>query len=239
MRPASIAPAEITIVGTLRRPAAIRRPGTFLSQAATKTRPSNGCAVAIVSTLSAINSRETSEYFIPTCPIARPSQTAIAGKTIGVPPPMATPVFTASVILSKNMCPGTMSFWDETIPISGRAISASESPRAFRIARCGAAAGPCVSRSLRMGIVLFLGFAEGKNRAREPGVQSLPEASRRAGISSRYRTARGFASGLCHRTNARGGFQPTPPDGLRRAAATEAPEPHRSPEAPRSTGPLC
>ena len=134
-----MAPAEITIEGTLRRPAAMRRPGTFLSQAAISTNPSKGCAVAIASTLSAINSRLTSEYFIPAWPMARPSQTAIAGKTIGTPPAMATPCFTASVTLSRNMWPGTMSFWELTTPMSGRSSSASQRPSALRMARCGAA----------------------------------------------------------------------------------------------------
>ena len=52
---------------------------------------------------------DTREYFIPICPIAIPSQTAIAGTMIGVPPAIATPSLTASVILSRFMCPGTIS----------------------------------------------------------------------------------------------------------------------------------
>ena len=38
---------------------------------------------------------------IPTCPIAIPSQTAIAGNTTGTPPAIATPNLTASTILSR------------------------------------------------------------------------------------------------------------------------------------------
>ena len=41
------------------------------------------------------------EYFIPTCPIAIPSHTAIAGNITGVPPAIATPSLTACVILSR------------------------------------------------------------------------------------------------------------------------------------------
>ena len=37
----------------------------------------------------------TREYFIPMCPIAIPSHTAIAGNIIGVPPAAATPSLTA------------------------------------------------------------------------------------------------------------------------------------------------
>jgi hypothetical protein len=41
--------------------------------------------------------------------MAMPSQTAMAGKTMGVPPAIATPSFTASTILSMFMWPGTIS----------------------------------------------------------------------------------------------------------------------------------
>ena len=46
---------------------------------------------------------------MPRWPMAMPSQTAMAGKTMGVPPAIATPSFTASTILSIFMCPGTIS----------------------------------------------------------------------------------------------------------------------------------
>ena len=108
-RPASIGPPEQKIVGIFSRAAAISSPGTFLSQLGTITRPSNPCAKAMHSVLSAIRSLVTREYFIPICPMAMPSQTAMAGKTTGMPPAMATPILTASTILSKFICPGTIS----------------------------------------------------------------------------------------------------------------------------------
>ncbi len=108
-RPASIGPPDTKIVGILTRAAAIKSPGTFLSQLGIHTSPSNWCAKAIHSVLSQIKSRVTREYFIPTCPIAIPSHTAMAGNTTGVPPAMATPIFTASVILSRFIWPGTIS----------------------------------------------------------------------------------------------------------------------------------
>ena len=58
---------------------------------------------------SAIRSRVTSEYFMPTWPMAMPSHTAMAGNSTGVPPAARTPAFTASAILSSSMCPGTIS----------------------------------------------------------------------------------------------------------------------------------
>ena len=107
-------------------------------------------AMAMDSVESAISSRETSEYFMPSCPIARPSHTAMAGKTSGTPPARATPCFTASTTLSRFMCPGTMSFFELTMPISGRSISSSVRPRAFMSASLGAAEGPLVILSLRI-----------------------------------------------------------------------------------------
>ena len=107
--PASMGPPETKIVGILILAAAIRRPGTFLSQLGIITRPSKPWAMAIHSVLSQIRSLVTREYFMPTCPMAMPSHTAMAGNTMGVPPAMATPIFTASTILSRFICPGTIS----------------------------------------------------------------------------------------------------------------------------------
>ena len=80
---------------------------------------------------SQMRSRVTSEYFMPTWPIAMPSQTAIAGKTTGMPPAMATPILTASTTLSMFMWPGTTSLKELTIPTRGRSISSSVQPSAW------------------------------------------------------------------------------------------------------------
>lgn len=53
----------------------------------------------MVSTLSAISSLLGRLYFMPTCPMAIPSQTPMDGTSIGVPPAMRTPAFTASATL--------------------------------------------------------------------------------------------------------------------------------------------
>ena len=128
--PASIGPPLTNTVGMFKRAAAIKSPGTFLSQLGIITSPSKPCASVIASVESAIKSRVTSEYFIPWCPIAIPSQTVIAGNIMGVPPAIATPSFTAWAILSKLICPGTISLYEETIPINGLACSSSVSPSA-------------------------------------------------------------------------------------------------------------
>ena len=102
-RPAIMGPPLTKIVGMLILAAAIRSPGTFLSQLGTMTSPSNWWAMAMASVESAIRSLVTREYFMPICPMAMPSQTAMAGNTMGVPPAMATPIFTASTTLSRFM----------------------------------------------------------------------------------------------------------------------------------------
>ena len=65
MRPASMGPPETNTVGIFSLAAAMRRPGTFLSQFGTITRPSKPCARVIASVESAIISRVIREYFIP------------------------------------------------------------------------------------------------------------------------------------------------------------------------------
>ena len=129
-RPDIIGPPEQTTAGMFSLTAAIIIPGTILSQFGTSTRPSNACAIAIVSTLSAISSRLARLYFMPMCPIAIPSHTPIAGTSIGVPPAILTPAFTASATLSRCMCPGTISLFAETTPISGRSSSSLVYPMA-------------------------------------------------------------------------------------------------------------
>ena len=65
-------------------------PGTILSQLGMQTMPSNRWASIIVSTLSAMISREGREYFIPECPIAIPSSTPIVLNRNGTPPAART-----------------------------------------------------------------------------------------------------------------------------------------------------
>ena len=107
--PASIAPPDTTIVGRLRRSAAISMPGTILSQLGTRTSASKGWAVAMTSIESAMSSRDAREYFIPVCPMAIPSHTPMTGKVTGLPPASLTPALTASTILLSWTWPGMIS----------------------------------------------------------------------------------------------------------------------------------
>jgi hypothetical protein len=93
--PASIGPPLQTMAGMSSLAAAITMPGTILSQLGTSTRPSNGCARAIISTESATSSRLPSEYFMPSWFMAMPSHTPIVPNMMGVAPAMRTPSLTA------------------------------------------------------------------------------------------------------------------------------------------------
>ena len=68
------------------RAIAIMAPGMFLSQPPTATTPSMLCAPQAVSMESAMTSRDTSEYFIPSVPIEMPSLTVMVPKICGMPP---------------------------------------------------------------------------------------------------------------------------------------------------------
>ena len=57
------------------RAIAIMPPGMFLSQPPTTSTPSMHCPLTLVSIASAITSRDTSEYFIPSVPMPMPSVT--------------------------------------------------------------------------------------------------------------------------------------------------------------------
>ena len=68
------------------RAIAIIAPGMFLSQPPMATTPSMLWAPQAVSIESAMTSRETSEYFIPSVPIEMPSLTVMVPKTWGMAP---------------------------------------------------------------------------------------------------------------------------------------------------------
>ena len=68
------------------RAIAIIAPGMFLSQPPIATTPSIDCAPHAVSIESAMTSRETSEYFMPSVPIEMPSLTVIVPNICGIAP---------------------------------------------------------------------------------------------------------------------------------------------------------
>ena len=67
------------------------QPGMFLSHPPRVTKASNPSQPATVSIESAITSRETREYFIPSVPIEIPSEMVIVLKITALPPASSAP----------------------------------------------------------------------------------------------------------------------------------------------------
>ena len=78
------------MAGMFMRAIAIIAPGMFLSQPPIASTPSMLCAPQAVSIESAITSRETSEYFMPSVPIEMPSLTVMVPKICGIAPAART-----------------------------------------------------------------------------------------------------------------------------------------------------
>ena len=126
--PASIGPPETNTTGMFKRMAAINIPGVILSQLEIHTIASAQCAFTMYSTLSAIISRDGSEYSIPSWPIAIPSSTAIVLNSLATPPAAST---SRATIWPKSLrwtCPGTNCVNEFTIAIMGLPKSLSFMP---------------------------------------------------------------------------------------------------------------
>src|SRR5213080_4257936 len=83
-------PPYTNTAGMFMRAMAISAPGMFLSHPPTASTPSTHWALHTVSIESAITSRETREYFIPSVPMEMPSLTVIVPKVWGMPPAART-----------------------------------------------------------------------------------------------------------------------------------------------------
>jgi len=83
-------PPYTNTAGMFMRAMAISAPGMFLSHPPTANTPSTHWALHTVSIESAITSRETREYFMPSVPMEMPSLTVIVPKVCGMPPAART-----------------------------------------------------------------------------------------------------------------------------------------------------
>jgi hypothetical protein len=70
---------------------AIRQPGMFLSQPPMATNPSKPWQPTTVSMESAMTSRDTSEYFMPSVPMEMPSEMVMVLNTTALPPDSLMP----------------------------------------------------------------------------------------------------------------------------------------------------
>ena len=85
---------------------------------------------------------------MPSWFMAMPSQMPITPNSNGVPPAARTPALTASTTERRCMWPGTTSLNELAMPMNGRSISASLTPRARSSERCGARWMPRLISSL-------------------------------------------------------------------------------------------
>ena len=96
-----------------------------------------------------MTSRLAREAFIPSWPMATPSDTAIVTNSREVPPPLFTPSLTRSARRSRWTLHGVASFQVLATATNGFSMSSSDIPMARRYDRLGARAGPPFIASLR------------------------------------------------------------------------------------------
>ena len=107
---------------------AIMQPGMFLSQPPMATKPSMPSQPTTVSMESAMTSRETSEYFMPSVPIEMPSEMVMVLKMMALPPAASTPFAASRASLSMCMLHGVTMLQVEAMPILGLEMSSRLKP---------------------------------------------------------------------------------------------------------------
>ena len=97
----------------------IMPPGMFLSQPPTTSTPSIHWPPTQVSMQSAITSRETRLYFMPSVPIAMPSLMVGVPKICALPPASSMPATAASASFCSPELHGVIVEWPLATPIIG------------------------------------------------------------------------------------------------------------------------
>ena len=131
----------------------------------------------VSSTESAITSRDGSEDFMPSWPMAMPSVTVMVQNSRGVPPAAATPFLTACAWRISAMLQGAASFQQEATPTNGWWICSRRQPHRVIVGAVRRALGPLghvAAGQLRLEIGL------GVHRFRQP---QRPEPQRLAASS--------------------------------------------------------
>src|SRR6185503_5267681 len=141
------------IDGTSSRAKAMSAPGMFLSQPPTARTPSIDWPLTTVSIESAITSRETSEYFMPSVPIEMPSATVIVPKTWGMTPASRSAAIARSDSVAIPALQGVRLLWAFATPTIGFWKAASSKPTARSIERLGARMSPSVMALLRLSLM--------------------------------------------------------------------------------------
>ena len=121
----------------------------FLSQPPTQTTPSMHCPITATSIESAMTSRDTSEYFMPSVPMPMPSVTVGNPKTCGFAPAAVSAAIARSTSGWIPALQGFIVLWPLATPTIGLSKSPSPKPTARSIARLGERATPWVMMRLR------------------------------------------------------------------------------------------
>ncbi|KAF1041699.1 MAG: hypothetical protein GAK34_02924 [Delftia tsuruhatensis] len=103
----------------------IMPPGMFLSQPPTTSTPSIHWPPTQVSMQSAITSRLTSEYFMPSVPMDMPSEMVGVPNTCALPPASSMPAMAASASLCRPELHGVIVLWPLATPTMGFLKSSS------------------------------------------------------------------------------------------------------------------
>ncbi len=140
-------------------------PGMFLSQPPTTSTPSMHCPFTDVSIASAITSRETSEYFMPSVPMPMPSVTVGMPNTCGIAPASFSAAIARSTSGWMPALHGFIVEWPLATPTMGFSKSPSPKPTARSIARLGERAMPWVMRRERRLSVMVGGLAAPRRAA--------------------------------------------------------------------------
>ena len=137
--------------GTFIRAIAMIAAGMFLSQPPTASTPSMHWPLTDVSMASAITSRDTSEYFMPSVPMPMPSVTVGTPNTCGIAPSALSAAIARSTSGWMPALQGFIVLWPLATPTMGFSKSPSPKPTARSMARLGERAMPCVmSRERRL-----------------------------------------------------------------------------------------
>ena len=110
----------------------------FLSQPPIATTPSKPSQATTVSMESAMTSRETSEYFIPSVPMEMPSEMVMVLKITPLAPPVFTPASAWRASWSMCILHGVTMLQVEAMPICDFLKSSRVKPSAWSMARLAA-----------------------------------------------------------------------------------------------------
>src|SRR5262245_24362560 len=144
----------------------MRAPGMFLSQPPTATRPSMCSPLTTVSIASAITSRDTREYFMPSVPMEMASLTVGVPNICGIVPAPLSAASARAASAPRPRLQGVMLLWPLATPTMGLAKSPSRKPTARSMERFGARSTPSVTVRLRRSAMG--GLPKGPHHTRPP-----------------------------------------------------------------------